>query len=75
MAKITIRQLKKEETPPYDLLELADPSREVIDAYLPHSEVHLTVSGEKIIGIYVLVTLGQKEAIEIKNIAVLPELN
>ncbi|WP_373522388.1 GNAT family N-acetyltransferase [Aquiflexum sp.] len=73
MAKINIRQLQKGEMPPYALLELADPSRRMIDSYLPISEIYLTESGDKIIGVYVLFPLDQKETIEIKNIAVLPE--
>ncbi|WP_194976217.1 GNAT family N-acetyltransferase [Aquiflexum lacus] len=73
MVGITIRQLNKGETPPYALLELADPSRKMIDAYLPHSETYLAEFGEKIIGVFVLSPLDQKETIEIKNIAVLAE--
>ncbi|WP_373495121.1 GNAT family N-acetyltransferase [Aquiflexum sp.] len=73
MVEINIRQLQKDETPPYYLLELADPSRRMIDSYLPYSEVYLVESIEKIIGVYVLFPLDQRETIEIKNIAVLPE--
>jgi ribosomal protein S18 acetylase RimI-like enzyme len=71
--EIKIRQLQKGETPPYSLLQLADPSRKMVDAYLPHSETYLTESGEKIIGVFVLFPLDQKETVEIKNIAVHPE--
>lgn len=73
IVEITIRQLQKEEMPPYDLLELADPSRKMVDSYLPHSETYIAEFNEKIIGIYVLFPQDQKETIEIKNIAVLPE--
>jgi ribosomal protein S18 acetylase RimI-like enzyme len=72
MEEITIRQLKNEEVPPYNLLELADPSRKMIDSYLPQSEIYLTESKENTIGVYVFYPLDQK-TIEIKNIAVLPE--
>jgi hypothetical protein len=61
MEEITIRQLKKGGTPSYDLLELADPSRKMIDAYLPHSNTYLAESGENIIGVFVLFPLDQKE--------------
>jgi len=71
--EIDIRQLRKEEPPPYHLLELADPSRKVIDDYLPGSEIYLAENRAEIIGVYVLYPPEARNTIEIKNIAVLPE--
>ena len=66
---IVIRPLAKNEPVPYELLLLADPSKEMIDSYLPGSTVYVAQSEERIIGEYVLYPLGGKAA-EVKNIAV-----
>jgi len=71
--EIDFRQLREDETPPYHLLELADPSRKVIDDYLPGSEIYLSENSAEIIGVYVLSPPEALNPIEIKNIAVLPE--
>ncbi len=69
--KPTIRLLRHGEAVPYGLLLLADPSREMIDSYLPLSETRVALLGDRPVGVYVLMPLG-KEAAEIKNIAVDP---
>ncbi|MBC9929868.1 GNAT family N-acetyltransferase [Chitinophaga qingshengii] len=66
---ITIQLLEKHDALPYDLLLLADPSREMIDAYVPHSFVYVALMQEIRIGVYVLTPLGEKKA-EVKNIAI-----
>jgi ribosomal protein S18 acetylase RimI-like enzyme len=68
---IQFKQLSKEESIPYDLLLLADPSKELIDQYLPSSTVFVATENEKTVGIIVLFPLNEKE-VEIKNIAVEP---
>lgn len=71
--EISIRPLKKGETPPYDLLKLADPSTIMIDSYLPKSGIYLAELEKEIIGVYVLFPISDLK-VEIKNIAVKPEL-
>lgn len=71
---IVIRPLAKNEPPPYELLLLADPSKEMIAGYLPSSSVYVALMGDKIVGEYVLYPLGGKE-VEVKNIAVDPSLH
>lgn len=53
---------------PYDLLLLADPSREMIDKYLSSSEIFLAKDQKHIIGILVL--KREQNAAEIMNVAV-----
>jgi ribosomal protein S18 acetylase RimI-like enzyme len=65
-----IRPLSSEETLPYDLLLLADPSVKMIEKYIFASSVYVAVLAEQIVGILVLFPID-KTLIEIKNIAVL----
>jgi ribosomal protein S18 acetylase RimI-like enzyme len=65
-----IRPLSTEETPPYDLLLLADPSVKMIEKYIFASSVYVAVLAEQIVGVLALLPLD-KNLIEIKNIAVL----
>lgn len=64
-----IRKLLPHETPPYDLLLLADPSRELVKAYIAEGECYIAEEQSGITGVFVIVPLT-KEAVEIKNIAV-----
>lgn len=64
-----MRNLLKHETPPFDLLLLADPSRELVDQYLAYGECRIAEEEGKIVGVYVLVKLGDSK-MEIINIAV-----
>ena len=66
---MVIHRLKKGEEPPYDLLLLADPSKEMVDSYLHEGECYIAKMGAETIGVYVLVPLN-KDTIELKNIAV-----
>ena len=67
--EIIIRPLKKEEELPYSLLLLADPSKKMVDSYLPAGTVYVAEQGGVIVGEYVLLPIGEK-AVEVKNIAV-----
>jgi ribosomal protein S18 acetylase RimI-like enzyme len=64
-----IRKLQPHEKPPYDLLLLADPSRELVNAYIVEGECYIAEEQDGIIGVFVIVPLT-KEEVEIKNIAV-----
>ncbi len=55
--------------PPYDLLLLADPEKEKVDAYLPSSDCFVATLQEKIVGIIVVQKQADHTA-EIMNIAV-----
>lgn len=64
-----IRKLQHDETPPYELLLLADPSRELVEAYVAEGECYIAEEQDNIIGVFVIVPLTN-ETVEIKNIAV-----
>nr|WP_295866857.1 GNAT family N-acetyltransferase [uncultured Chitinophaga sp.] len=66
---MTIQLLERHDALPYDLLLLADPSREMIDTYISDSRVYLALIGDVRVGVYVLTPLSDKKA-EVKNIAV-----
>lgn len=63
-----IRLLKDGEEIPYDLLMLADPSRNIIDDYVKRGKIYICESTE-LIGIYVLLRT-RPNTIELVNIAV-----
>jgi aminoglycoside 6'-N-acetyltransferase I len=69
---ISVKQVKEHRDTPYDLLLLADPSREMIDAYLKHSKIFVAMLDQEVIGTIVLSALSANSC-EIKNIAVKPE--
>jgi aminoglycoside 6'-N-acetyltransferase I len=69
---ITFDKLKKDVQPPYELLLLADPSKELIDEYLETSDVYIARQNDKVVGVVVLFQLTT-ETVEIKNVAVNPE--
>jgi len=71
--QITIRLIKECDELPYHLLLDADPSREMVDRYLPVSDIYVGVSNRNIIGVYVLYPVNA-ETVEIKNIAVREDL-
>jgi len=66
---MVIRELRKEEQPPWDLLLLADPSEEMVSAYLKGSFCYVAELDNSVVGIIVLFPTS-KDLIEIKNIAV-----
>ena len=67
-----IRQLKPGEAAPLELLLTADPERDMIESYLPHSLCCVLEDERVVIGVYVLRPL-HAQAAEIVNIAVLEE--
>jgi len=67
--EIEIRSLSKNEEVPYTLLLDADPSKEMVDAYLPKSDIFIAIIDKEVIGVYVLYAVDSI-CIEIKNIAV-----
>ena len=69
MHNLIIRPIREDEHIPYDLLFSADPSVEVINAYLPYSTIYLACIHDELIAQYVLYPLDTDE-IEIKNISV-----
>ncbi|GMQ63663.1 GNAT family N-acetyltransferase [Vallitalea maricola] len=69
MNNIEIRQLSKDEKIPYDLLLLADPSKELIDEYYNRGICYVAYDIDKIVGIYVLLKT-RPLTMEIVNIAV-----
>jgi ribosomal protein S18 acetylase RimI-like enzyme len=70
---LIFRELKEQEEYPYNLLLLADPSKAIIDDYLKLPQIFIAAQNEHIIGTIVLQSLVNG-ATEIKNVAVLPEL-
>lgn len=55
--------------PPYDLLLLADPEREKVDAYLPLSDCFVATLREQIVGV-IVVQKQDNDTAEIMNLAV-----
>lgn len=66
---ITFDKVDKDDQIPYELLLLADPSKDLIDAYLKMSDIFMARKNDEIIGVVVLFPLTA-EIVEIKNIAV-----
>ncbi|MDR2918192.1 MAG: GNAT family N-acetyltransferase [Tannerella sp.] len=71
--EITVRQLKQTEGIPYDLLLLADETKESIDKYIYASDIYIAESEGEKVAVYALYRVSDEE-IEIKNIAVVPHL-
>ncbi|MGG0642997.1 GNAT family N-acetyltransferase [Sporosarcina gallistercoris] len=68
-----IRKLKADENPPMDLLVLADPSKQKIEAYLAKGDCFVAEIEHRIIGAYVLFQTAPGN-VEIMNIAVTEDL-
>jgi ribosomal protein S18 acetylase RimI-like enzyme len=69
---ITFDKLDKDDPIPYELLLLADPSKDLVDEYLKRSDIYTARQNDETLGIVVLFPLTT-ETIEIKNVAVKPE--
>jgi ribosomal protein S18 acetylase RimI-like enzyme len=67
-----IRQLRRDENIPYDLLLLADETLEAINRYIFDCEIYVLEKENQIIAEYALLVLNDKE-VEVKNIAVATE--
>lgn len=71
--EINIQKIDNEhEILPYELLYLADPSRESIDDYLARGHCYVGFFDQRVIGVYVLLDT-RPHTIEIVNVAVDPE--
>lgn len=64
-----IKPLQKDDKPPYELLLLADPSREMVDSYLENGCCYVAKKNNHIVGVLVLIEITT-HTLEIKNIAV-----
>lgn len=64
-----IRKLNAEETPPLQLLLLADPSPSLVEAYLKRGQCYVAEVENCIIGVYVLLQT-RPETVELVNISV-----
>lgn len=64
-----ITPLENSDNKPYDLLELADPSRAQIDSYLNTGTCHIASYKTKTVGVVLLIKVNET-TMEIKNIAV-----
>lgn len=69
---ITFDKLDKDDQIPYELLLLADPSKDLIDKYLKWSDIFTARQDDETIGVIVLFPLT-KETVEIKNVGVKSE--
>ncbi|MFR9164982.1 MAG: GNAT family N-acetyltransferase [Dysgonomonas sp.] len=69
MKDIKIRKLKEEDEIPYDLLYLADPSKEAVGDYLERGFCYVAEIGNIVIGVYVLLPTRPFTA-ELVNLAV-----
>lgn len=70
--RITFEKLGKDDQIPYELLLLADPSKDLMNEYLKRSEIYTARQNDETIGVIVLFPLTN-ETVEIKNVAVKPE--
>lgn len=64
-----IRKLHYHESPPMDLLLMADPSQKLVEGYMKRGECFVMEDDNQIIGVYVLLPT-RPETIELVNIAV-----
>ncbi|MDP2637699.1 MAG: GNAT family N-acetyltransferase [Candidatus Levybacteria bacterium] len=69
MDNLIIQKLKNKDQMPWNLLLLADPSREKVEEYLRNSSVYGVILHNEVIGVYVLVNITS-DVTELKNIAV-----
>lgn len=69
MEKIVIKKLSDKEKSPWDLLLLADPSKDLVKKYLKSSDVYVALINNTIVGEYVLTNISS-QIVELKNIAV-----
>ncbi|WJM66995.1 MULTISPECIES: GNAT family N-acetyltransferase [Bacillus amyloliquefaciens group] len=69
MQKLSIRKAAEPDEALYELLLLADPSREIVDDYLARGECYTAWTSDELAGVYVLLQTRPK-TVEIVNIAV-----
>lgn len=73
MNTLRIRPLEEGETPPCELLSLADPSPEAVADCLARGRCYVACDGERIVGEYILLPTRPFTA-ELVNLAVTPAL-
>lgn len=71
MVGIIIHKKLQSESVPWDLLLLADPSKEHIQTYVDSGEIFLATINISVLGVYVLA--GDSDVVELINIAVRSE--
>ncbi|WP_456279441.1 GNAT family N-acetyltransferase [Bacillus sp. AK128] len=64
-----IRKLNKEESPPMELLLLADPSREAIQGYLKSGDCYIAELKGEVVGVYITTPI-KEDTIELMNVSV-----
>lgn len=69
MQKLSIRKAAERDEALYELLLLADPSREIVDDYLARGECYTAWTSDELAGVFVLLKTRPK-TVEIVNIAV-----
>lgn len=67
--KPTIKKVTNSNEIPWNLLLLADPSKEVVEKYVKGGETYIALLNDKTIGVYVVVKLSH-DTFELKNVAV-----
>jgi ribosomal protein S18 acetylase RimI-like enzyme len=70
--ELIIKRLDNEQEIPYDLLLLADPSKDLVDEYVRRGNCFLAIIDKEIVGEFVLIHT-HPQTIEIVNIAVKEE--
>lgn len=66
--ELKVYALPAHQNVPYNLLLIADPSKEVIDQYIPGADIFVATIKEELVAVYVL--LMHEGCAEIKNISV-----
>ncbi|MCY9031290.1 GNAT family N-acetyltransferase, partial [Bacillus inaquosorum] len=69
MQHLTIQKAINHDQALYDLLLLADPSKEIVDEYIARGECYTAYISGELAGVYVIITTRPQTA-EIVNIAV-----
>ena len=67
-----IRKLNNDETPPLELLLLADPSKEIVEEYVNRGDCYVAERNQQIVGVFVLLPT-RPETVELVNVAVVEE--
>ncbi len=66
-----IKKITEEDDIPYDLLLLADPSKDLVNEYVNRGSCYIAVKDQEEIGVFVLLPT-RPDTVEIVNIAVAP---
>lgn len=72
MENVYIRQIQELSEVPYDLLYLADPSRDAIEDYIYRGYGYVAILNKEVVGVYILLRTRPK-TYEIINVAVVEE--